>query len=832
MIFLTALAKHYQNYYAYGKNRLKYIGLVGTIGYPLFYLLYTKVIPQPYENLPIRIGATILCFFLALKDYWPQQLKPHFINYSYWVVLYCLPFFHVFMSLKNHGNIVFIADSLMAVFFLTLSSDWRNTIVMLLIGSGLGILLYIATTTNPTIPIEYVSRLPTFLLIIIGGSLFKFSEKQVQAEKIRATTALAGSIAHEMRNPLGQIKSSLDRIEHALPVPTTQAANKLNDFYPHVAAGKLAIKRGLQVITMILDEAKSKTINSAHFLYLDAGLVTQKAIDEYGYETDGERSKIKVELIKDLIFYGDETLTIFVLFNLIKNALHYFKLKPGATITITINQPTIVVRDTGPGISAEHLSHLFEPFATSGKTDGTGLGLAYCKRVMSAFGGDIFCHSTVGEYAEFVLRFPTVSKANLEKYQKNNTAQARSILKNKHILIVDDDRTAYLSAQYALQNLAPHIDHAENGEIALRALAMHPYHVILMDINMPVLDGYATTEKIRAGIVPGYESVPIIAYTTESAYMAQIKTQKVGMDGFVSKPCSDSTLIQTLINILTKIQVPHAQFQPPSSLKNKFVLIADDSDANRHILKAYLTEWGMSTFEAEHGVAVMNQLASGIRCDAILMDIHMPGMNGLQATQAIRAKTWAYQTIPIIAITADADEANATAAYSVGVNDFITKPVDAHILYAKLIQCFQKDTLCAKSSSITLLPTQEASLLKNAADMEYSFLFDMARLETCKARGLFKKGVDNPYSRQTKEWLAILDASVNNYNFKNIKDALHFIKGSSANIGAKALSELVDIVHKQIVNGDCVYEGDWLQKIKYLHAQTESALQAYIKSDA
>lgn len=127
-------------------------------------------------------------------------------------------------------------------------------------------------------------------------------KNKFKLKKIRATTALASSIAHEMRNPLGQIKSSLDRIEHVLPVPTTQAANKFNDFYPHVAAGKLAIKRGLQIIAMILDEAKSKAINPANFIYLDALLVAQKAIDEYGYETDAERSKIKLELVRDFTF--------------------------------------------------------------------------------------------------------------------------------------------------------------------------------------------------------------------------------------------------------------------------------------------------------------------------------------------------------------------------------------------------------------------------------------------------------------------------------------------------------------------------------------------------
>jgi signal transduction histidine kinase len=153
-------------------------------------------------------------------------------------------FFHVFMSLKNNGNIVFIADSLMAVFFLVLLTDWRNTLAMFITGTTLGALLYFFTTPNPTIPKDYIERIPTFLVIIIGGSLFKFSEKQLETEKLQVKTTLAGSIAHEMRNPLGQIKYSLDSIEHALPTAQHSLgsirqlpAQKLNTLYQLFSPG-------------------------------------------------------------------------------------------------------------------------------------------------------------------------------------------------------------------------------------------------------------------------------------------------------------------------------------------------------------------------------------------------------------------------------------------------------------------------------------------------------------------------------------------------------------------------------------------------------------------
>ncbi|WP_247351027.1 hypothetical protein [Ralstonia pseudosolanacearum] len=311
---LQTLYSHYRDYHSHGRNTLKYAGVVGAIGYPLFYLVYTEILPQPYENLAIRLIATIACVLLALRDRWPVRFQGWYLAYSYGVLLYCLPFFHVFMSLKNHGNLVFIADSFMAVFLLVLLTDWRNTVAMLVIGTGLGVLLYVTTTEHLALPGDYIARLPTFVLIVVGGSLFKFSEKQLLNEKLRVATSLAGSIAHEMRNPLNQIQLGLNAMGDMLPAPTTQHANQtlsaehVDRLYFHLTKGQMAIHSGLQVISMILNEVHAKAPDADQLVYLSAANTVEKALADYGYDSAEERQKIGVEVIHDFVFKGEETL--------------------------------------------------------------------------------------------------------------------------------------------------------------------------------------------------------------------------------------------------------------------------------------------------------------------------------------------------------------------------------------------------------------------------------------------------------------------------------------------------------------------------------------------
>ena len=146
--------------------------------------------------------------------------------------------------------------------------------------------------------------------------------------------------------------------------------------------------------------------------------------------------------MSDFTFRGEETSFTLILFNLIKNALHYLPTHPGITVTVTIDggyPDRVVVRDTGPGIAPEQMGRLFEEFQTSGKSEGTGLGLAFCRRAMRAFGGDITCRSRLGEFTEFTLSFPAVPEAEIEAHQEAILQRARVMLAGKRILVVDDE---------------------------------------------------------------------------------------------------------------------------------------------------------------------------------------------------------------------------------------------------------------------------------------------------------------------------------------------------------------------------------------------------------
>jgi len=398
------LFAHYRDYHAYGPPRLKYMGYLGVVSLLVFYFIrFTRPNAQLFDDILLRGSAILMLALLALKDHWPQKFKRHYIAYSYFAVLYCLPCFTTLVALQRGGGVPAISNAFITLCFLVLLTDWRNTLVMLFTGVAMAAGIYMATTPNPRIPMDLVAQLPAFILIVIGGNLFKFSTEQIDAErKLRATQALAGSIAHEMRHPLSQLKHSLHNIQQALPAPgaaaqpQTLGGREVDALYRHLAESEIAVNRGLQVIAMTLDEVNAKPLDTAGFAHLSAAEATRKAVQEYSYEDDDARRSVQVDVVEDFSFRGDETAYLFVLFNLIKNALYYRAQYPGVRLTITVQPHQVRVRDTGPGIAPEVLPGLFEPFRSMGKSGGTGLGLAYCQRVMRAFGGSIECASVPG----------------------------------------------------------------------------------------------------------------------------------------------------------------------------------------------------------------------------------------------------------------------------------------------------------------------------------------------------------------------------------------------------------------------------------------------------
>ena len=831
MKFWRLLFQHYQSYHAYGPPRLKYMGYLGALTYAVFYLLrFTRPNASLYDDLGLRLVAVGLFALMALKDHWPERLKPYYIGFSYLVLLYCLPGFTVLTALQRGGGLPAISNAFIILCFLVLLTDWRNTLVMLLVGTAVASLAYYLTSPNPRVPLDLVAQLPAYALIVIGGNLFKFSTEQIDAErKLIATQALAGSIAHEMRNPLGQIRHNLERMQGALPQPTTSAqpqalsVRQVDALYHHLAESELAVSRGLQVIAMTLDEVSAKPLDSASFCYLSAADVSRKAVQDYGYESDADRARVNVDVVEDFTFRGDETAYLFVLFNLVKNALYYLPLREDGRVTITVDRQQVRVRDNGPGVPPDLMRHMFEPFRSVGKAGGTGLGLAYCQRVMRAFGGDIACESVQGKYTQFTMRLPPVNAQEALAHSSAALQEARDIFRGKRLLVVDDDAALRTTTRHKLRMLEAQIDEAANGRRALEMLARQKYDLVVLDLNMPVLDGYALAERIRDGEVPVNRDICIVAYTSEPAHLASVKTQKAGMDGFVSKPCAQLPLVQALVHA---IEHPAPRTRPEASvLSGRHVLLADDNPYNRKAMAAYLHQAGVKVTEAAHGLAVLELLRGRGGWDAILMDINMPGMTGLEAAQAIRQSTLGCRDVPIIALTAHSDHAMVAAAQAAGINAFLTKPVDAFVLYEKLRHLVGPGI--GRIAAAPLAATPGAGLGAAGAD-----LLDLKRLESYRRIGMLEELLSD-YFPEAARLIDRLDAAAQRQDLHEGLEALHSLLGMSGEAGAAALHQLVRRTYVPMVEERrWPSAGGWLEQIRTLAILTDEALTAYGREQA
>ena len=815
------LYSHYREYHEYGPPRLKYMGYLGVAGLVVFYFIrFTRPHPDLWDDVGVRGTALVMLVALALKDRWPRSLRPYYLAYSYVALLYTMPCFMVFAALQRGGGMPAISNTFIMLSFLVLLTDWRNTLVMLVAGSAMAWGFYVATNPDPKVPVELIAQLPAFALIVLGGNLFKFSTEQIDAErKLRATQALAGSIAHEMRNPLARIRHNLEKLQHAMPPPTTtghaQAISpaQANALYKHLAETEVAVHRGLQVIAMTLDEVSEKPFDTSRFELISAAEATHKALQEYAFESEEDATRVHLQVAADFVFRGDETAYLFVIFNLLKNAVYYFPTHPQAQVAITVADHEVRVRDTGPGMPGDVVARLFQPFASVGKPGGTGLGLAYCRRVMQAFGGEIGCHSTRGESTEFVMRFPPVDALQSESLRDGVLDRARAMLRGRRVLIVDDDAAQRLTTRHKLLTLGAEIDQAADGRRALDQLAQHEYDIVLLDLNMPVVDGYEFAERVRAGQVRGMRDVAIVAYTSDPAHLASVKTRKAGMDAFVAKPASQLELVRAMLEGLDHAKATRW----PAALAGRRIVVADDSAHSRKAVSAYLRHAGVIVVECEHGQAVIDALHSGVRPDAVLLDINMPGLDGLQTAGALRAVGSEYARIPLVALTAQSDSRTVLAAQAAGMSDFIAKPVEAPVLYEKLARL-----ISGTAASAALAPATSA-VAAGSADL----LLNTERLESYRRIGMLGELVDD-YLPGIAGLVGKLQRHASNEDLEACIDTLHSLLGMSGEAGAQALYQAVRRVYVPMVETrSWPAQPGWVQQVAVLGAETERALKAY-----
>lgn len=558
---LGSLFDRYRAHHDMDRPLLQWIGIVGCIAFPLFYVLRRAAGAPGYDDLQLRLVAAVLCLLLALRQWWPARLRPLYIGYSYLVVFYSLSFLLSYTMLRNHGGTPAVVNMVIGAVLIILLADWRNTIAMLLGGYALALVAAWLTDPDMRVPQEFVFAAAGSILIVVGGALSHQNQKRAEIQRMRRLyTSLAGSIAHEMRNPLAQLRHALDSIATALPPsagaqPAQLTAADLTGVLAIIQQGRQAVMRGQQAIDLTLQQLQQAATDRGRFRTLSAQHCLRTAVDAFAYEDAGQRSHVRIVGDADFEFEGEPTAIELVLFNLLKNALYYLPLRPDMQVTLTVAcepVPCIVVQDTGPGIPADVMPRLFREFETVGKQEGTGLGLAFCRRVMQELGGGIACRSEPGVFTEFTLTFPAAGAASAQRHAAAPASPPppAGSLRGRTVLAIDDQALNRAIARSVSAELGLEVIEAETGHRALDLLQSGTLpDVILMDVNMPGLNGIETTRAIRALGGPA-AAIPVVAVTANNAPAVLDAAREAGVRAVLTKPIDRDLLAQTLHQLL------------------------------------------------------------------------------------------------------------------------------------------------------------------------------------------------------------------------------------------------------------------------------------------
>lgn len=507
-----------------------------------------------------------------------------------------------------------------------------------------------------------------------------------------AKTAFLSSMSHEMRTPMNAI-IGLDSIalkEPNLPEKTRSHLTKIGESARHL----------LSLINDILDmsriESGRMTLKNEEFSF---SALLEQVNTMFGGQcaTKGLTYDCHVIGNVDEFYIGDPTKLKQVLINILGNAVK-FTPSPGK-ITFTIentahyeNKTTLrfTVKDTGIGMDEDYIPKIFDVFSQEDSTSnnaygGTGLGMPITKNIVEMMNGNISVKSKKGVGSEFTVNI------TLRRSDKIPTTSKGISAKDLRVLIIDDDSIACEHAKLILEDLGIAADTTLSGFEAIEMVKLHQarheaYNLILVDWRMPELDGIEVTRRIREII--GDESAIIIltAYSWEEVIDEALQA---GVDRFMAKPLFATTVMDEFSQALEQKNILIGDEKETIDLAGKKILLAEDMFVNAEIIKEILKMMDMEVEHGENGQQVVEMFEKSPLnyYDAVLMDIRMPIMDGLTATEKIRALNREdAKTVPIIALTANAFDEDVQRSLQAGMNAHLTKPVEPEHLYQTLAE--------------------------------------------------------------------------------------------------------------------------------------------------
>jgi len=694
-----------QNILEYAEPNIPIMGLFGLVGFPLFYLVWSYVFPQEFESLPFRLFVAVLSIPWVLYHRLPSRFKSFFSIYlilSCWVMI---PFFFCFMLLKNEWSMIWAMSTLSGLFLLILLiNDWLLITLLTVfayVSAMLAVYLLDGTIGYTHFQFEYI---PLFLFGIVGSIIFSHKKNIAHLTKISLLQSLSGSVAHEMRNPLNSIINAMGSVQSILPEKPGNAS-KASDYtlsrsglislHNVVEESSDTVLRANKIIDSILAGMQGKSVDPGTFRRTSVKNSIQTAISSFSYSTPEDRQLVKNLTKNDFDFFGDKDLLIYVLFNLIKNAL-YYKDKPGFKLEVSTENGSVLnairIFDTGPGIPASKRDKIFDSFFTSGKKGGVGLGLAFCKRVITALGGTITCDSKEHEWTEFTIYLPHYTSKESELLKKE-------VLRTKNILLADNNPANRVLAEKYFKEWPCRVEQTENGAQALSLLSRKKFDLILLSLEIPIVKADEVARRIREGsrsmskAGDTHKETPIVGISSHHDPEHKESALSAGMNRYIELPLTREHLLSFFEDYFFTEKKP-VNYSASLFLRNKHVLVVDDNQTSRKFMSIILERMGAITGEAQNGEEAIRSLEEK-EYDIVFMDMEMPVLNGVDTTKMIReGKCFTtfkkYKEIPIIALTGNTDDENIALTKKSGMNDHLGKPVGREDLARVLSTWLQK----------------------------------------------------------------------------------------------------------------------------------------------
>jgi PAS domain S-box-containing protein len=660
-------------------------------------------------------------------------------------------------------------------------------------------------------------------------------DRQVAESSAAAKSQFLANMSHEIRTPLTAIigygESLLDehiseeeRIDSAEVVVRSgrHLLELINDILDHskIDADKLDVEVFTVDLLALLSEVKT---------YFDV-----KAAEK------GIEFAIQYEFPLPEQIMTDPTRLKQILINLCGNALKFTD-HGGITVIACCDREaelaTFKVVDTGTGVKSEQLARLFDPFAQASPSiarqyGGTGLGLSISKRLANMLGGDVIARSVYGEGSEFEVSVATgplnrtsfIRNSSELNLRKTRIATAQTPALKGRVLYAEDNVINQKLINQLVSKTGAILTIVNNGAEALEIASREQFDLILMDIQMPVMDGRDATKAIRdAGV-----NTAIVALTANVMAEDVAEYKEAGCNETVAKPVIKQQFYEMLgryLSIDENMVVPHQvtnKIVPPTKngakseipqLEGKVILAEDNSD-NRMLMTRYLNRAGLEVISAEDGeMAVKKALTESV--NLVLMDQHMPKMNGPKATQMLRQTGFSR---PILAFTASDASEDIAEMQAAGCNGVIEKPIKTDQLYAKLAE---------------FLPAKKRpkSNLEDVAEIlaDSHNVLESEKLAPIPAQWLDEDllPIVEQFVEGIPQRLESMITALNAKDWATLQGLAHQIKGTGSSLGFPELTEAAKVLEQSLKKELCDEADIMFEKLQTLAGQMQASFSHF-----